>query len=122
MKTFAQLKNFCEKNNIRHEINPLYSKPTMIECLEKDENGKIRFTLKEHRTFLGYEFGMNNIAGRNGKSEWQWVWFETLSFDKPLEDETLFWFRERYSQLNGTSNKGWSEEMNAENTIERRMA
>ena len=120
MKTLKELKNFCEKNNVRYEINPLYSKPSWIEQLVKDENGKLRFTLVEHRTLLGYEIGMNNIAGKKGQSEWQWVWFETIAcFDEPTDD-TNFFFRERYSQVNGTSNKGWREEMNAENTIERR--
>ena len=120
MKTLKELKNFCEKNNVRYEINPIYSEPRMIEQLEKDENGKIRLTLKEHSTIVAYEFGMNNIAGRSGKSEWQWVWFESAIYpDQPSED-TIFWFRERYSMVNGMSYKAWRERMNALNTIERR--
>lgn len=122
MKTLNELKSFCEKNNVRYEMNPLYSKPSMIEQLVKDENGKIRFTMVEHRTLIGYEFGMNNIAGKSGRSEWQWVWFETIGcFDEP-KDDTEFWFRNRYSMVNGENHKGWREEWNAENTIERRMA
>jgi hypothetical protein len=121
MKTFSELKSFCEKNNIRYEINPRYSKATFVLQPVIDENGDIRFTTQEHRTFLGYEIGMNNIAGRKGKSEWNWVWFETLGIPKDLTDDTLFCFRERYSQNNGKSNKGWREELNAENTIENRM-
>jgi hypothetical protein len=34
----------------------------------------------------------------------------------------MFFFRERYSQVNGTSNKGVREMLNAEDIIERRMA
>ena len=122
MKTLNELKNFCEKNSVRYEMNPVYSKPFMIEQLVRDENGKIRFTLVEHRTHLGWEFGMNNIAGKSGRSEWQWVWFETIGCDKEVHDDTMFFFRNRYSMVNGENHKGWREEMNAESTIERRMA
>jgi len=115
MKTLKELKNFCKKNNVRYEINPLYSKP--YEILDYVD-GKFKYV--EHRTLLGYEIGMNNIAGKSGRSEWQWVWFETISCEP--KDDTLFFFRERYSMVNGTSNKGLNEERNAENTIERRMA
>jgi len=122
MKTLNELKNFCEKNNVRYEMNPLYSEPIIIEQLVKDENGKIRFAMVEHRTLIGYEFGMNNIAGKSGRSEWQWVWFETIGcFDEP-KDDTKFCFRNRYSMVNGENHKGWREEWKAENTIERRMA
>lgn len=122
MKTLAELKQFCEKNNIRYEMSPIYSKPYMYETIEMGENGKIRFVMKEDRTLLGYTFGMNNIAGKKGRSEWQWTWFDTLAcFDEPTND-TIFLFRERYSMLNGVRHKGWREEFNAENTIERRMA
>ena len=122
MKTFNELKNFCEKNNVRYEMNPLYSEPSMIEQFVKDENGNYHFRLVEHRTLIGYEFGMNNIAGKKGRSEWQWVWFETIGCHEEVSDDTMFWFRNRYSQVNGENHKGWREEINAENTIERRMA
>ena len=122
MKTLNELKSFCEKNNVRYEMNPIYSEPSWMEQLVKDENGNIRFTMVEHRTLIGYEFGMNNIAGKKGRSEWQWVWFESIAcFDEP-KDDTQFWFRERYSMVNGETHKGWREMFNAENTIERRMA
>ena len=122
MKTLNELKSFCEKNNVRYEMNPLYSEPSMIEKFVEDENGNYKFRLVEHRTLIGYEFGMNNIAGKRGRSEWQWVWFETVAcFDEP-KDDTQFWFRERYSMVNGETHKGWRESFNAENTIERRMA
>lgn len=122
MKTFKELKDFCEKNNVRYEINPLYSEPTMIETVDRDENGNLRFKFKEHQTLIGYEFGMNNISNRCGKSEYQWVWYETVvCFDEPTDD-TQFFFRARYSQVNGKTYKGWREEMNAEETMERRMA
>ena len=117
MKTLSQLKSFCEKNNVRYEINAIYGKP--YEILEYVDG---KFKSVEHRTLLGYEIGMNNIAGKSGKSEWQWTWFETIGcYDEP-KDDTVFFFRERYSMVNGTSNKGWREAINAENTIERRMA
>ena len=117
MKTLAQLKNFCEKNNVRYEINPMYGQP--YEILDYVD-GKFKYV--EHRTLLGYEIGMNNIAGKRGMSELQWTWFETIAcFDEP-KDDTMFFFRERYSQVNGTSNKGVREMLNAEDIIERRMA
>lgn len=116
MKTLKELKNFCEKNNVRYEINPHYGKTYDIPTVE---DGKLVW--KEHRTLLGYEIGMNNISGKCGKSEWQWVWFEATCFEE-LTDNVVFYFRERYSQVNGKSYKGWREAMNAENTIDRRMA
>ena len=117
MKTLKELKNFCEKNNVRYEINPIYGKP--YETLEYVD-GKFKYV--EHRTLLGYEIGMNNIAGKSGKSEWQWTWFETISCDENLTDDAKFFFRERYSMVNGTSNKGWRELLKAEDIIERRTA
>ena len=118
MKTLAEIKSFCEKNNVRYEINPLYGEP--YELLE-NVDGKYEFV--EHRTLLGYEIGMNNIAGKKGQSEWQWVWFETIAhFDEELKDDTKFYFRERYSQVNGRSYKGWREAIKVFDTIERRMA
>lgn len=117
MITLKQLKDFCEKNNVRYEMNPQYSKPTDIMVYE---DGK--YVWKEHRTLLGYEFGMNNIACKSGKSEWNWTWFETLCcWDEPT-DETDMCFRERYSQVNGKSYKGWREAMKAENIIIRKGA
>ena len=122
MKTFKELKNFCEKNNVRYEINPLYSRPKMIEQFVQGEDGKYSITMVEHRTILGYEIGMNNIAGKKGQSEWQWVWFETVLCPETLEDDTKFIFRNRYSQVNGENHKGFRESWQAEKTIERRMA
>ena len=115
MKTYKELKNFCEKNNVRYEIHPMYSEPYYVLDYV---DGKFKHV--EHRTLLGYEIGMNNIAGRKGQSEWQWTWFETIACYEEPTDDTMFFFRERYSQINGTSNKGFRESMNAENTIERR--
>lgn len=116
MKTLKELKNFCEKNNVRYEINAIYGKP--YEVLDYVD-GKFKYV--EHRTLLGYEIGMNNIACKRGRSEWNWTWFETIAcFEEPTDD-TKFFFRERYSMVNGKSYKGWREDMNAEKTIERRM-
>jgi hypothetical protein len=116
MKTYKQLKEFCETKKVRYEVNPMYSKP--YEYLAY-EDGKVVW--KESRTLLGFEFGMCNIAGRKGQSEWQWVWFETILCPKELEDDTTFFFRNRYSQVTGQDHKGWREGINAENTIEARM-
>ena len=116
MKTYKQLKDFCETKNVRHEVHTLYSEPYEYLAFE---DGKAVW--KENRTVLGFEFGMCNIAGRKGQSEWQWVWFETLLCPNELEDDTKFIFRNRYSQVNGVNHKGWRESMNAENTIEARM-
>ena len=63
---------------------------------------------------------MNNIAGRKGLSEWQWTWYEMIDIE--LKDDSLFFFSERYSQVNGKSYKGFNEEWNAEQTMDRRMA
>ena len=117
MITLKQLKDFCEKNNVRFEMHPQYSKPTDIMVYE---NGK--YVWKEHRTLLGYEFGMNNIACRSGKSEWNWTWFETIGCYEEPKDDTVFYFRERYSQVNGKSYTGWRESMKAEDTIMRKSA
>ena len=59
MKTLKELKNFCEKNNVRYEINAIYGEP--YEILDYVD-GKFKYV--EHRNLLGYEIGMNNIAGR----------------------------------------------------------
>lgn len=110
MKTYKQLKEFCETKKVRYEVNPIYSDPWYNP-----------YDMEEHRTILGFELGMCNIAGRKGKSEWQWVWFETLLCPEALEDDTQFSFRNRYSQVNGRNHRGWREAINADNTIESRM-
>ena len=108
MITLAQLKNFCEKNNVRYEINPLY-----YDC--------DRFLPVEEREIKGYEIGMNNISGKQGTSSYQWVWFECYTFGgKQLAEDCEMMFRERYSLNNGKSYKGWRESWAAEATIERR--
>ena len=109
MKTLAELKNFCEKNNVRYELNPMYAKNEL----------KV-FTGEFEKVQVGWYFGMNNIAGRKGKSEWNWTWFEAIGSE--ISDDTKFWFSERYSMVNGKSYKGWREEVAANETIERRMA
>ena len=106
MKTFAQLKNFCEKNNVRYEINPIYK--TYFNWV----------TLEDVKFVVGYEFGMNNIAGRKGRSEWQWVWFECSA--EELTDDVKFFFERRYSMLNGKTYQGWRERFHVIETIERR--
>lgn len=109
MKTLSQLKAFCEKNNIKYELNPMLGHEYYNS-----------FKGKWQRPQIGWYFGMNNIAGKKGKSEWQWTWFEC--YDNEVKDDTIFFFSERYSMLNGRSYKGGSEMIQAEDTIERRMA
>ncbi|MBR2034694.1 MAG: hypothetical protein IKM68_10285 [Bacteroidaceae bacterium] len=109
MFTLNQLKNFCEKNNVRYEINPRYSEREYYSCI----------TRKFEKIQTGWYFGMNNISGTK-QGEWQWVWFETIS-DNELEDTTMFYFVERYSCNVGKSYKGVNEHIKACNTIERRM-
>lgn len=108
MKTLAELKNFCEKCNVRYEINPAYG--TEFYNLS---------TGKWEKSIVGYYFGMNNIAGRKGRSEWNWTWFQC--WDAELKDDSMFFFSERYSMLNAKSYKGANENWNANQTIERRM-
>jgi len=108
MITYKELRDFCEKNSIRFEMNPIYSKPYYNP-----------FSMEETRFVSGYEFGMNNIAGKQGKSEWQWVWFQC--FDEELKDDSTFYFRNRYSQVNGKNYKGIMEGCRIESIIEKRM-
>lgn len=104
MKTFKQLKDFAEKNNVRFEVNPKWSS----EYYNYGEG-------KYMRDIIGYYFGLNNITGRKGKSEYQWVWFE--AYDTELTDEVLFFFVERFSCVNGKSYKGLEERMRANEII-----
>lgn len=115
MKTYKEIKNFCETNKVRYVINTIYGKPYLNLFVE---DGKAVW--REERTILGFEIGMCNISGKKGASAYQWVWYETLLCPETLEDDTQLVFRERYSQLNG-SHKGWREANNAENIINRRM-
>ena len=108
MKTFAELKEFCEKCNVKFELNPKYGSEQYNP-----------WTGEWEKPIIGYFFGMNNIAGRKGKSEWNWTWFEMVDFD--LREDSLFFFCERYSMVNGKSYKGANELWNAEHTMNRRM-
>ncbi len=107
MKTLKELKDFCEKNNIRYEINPRYSDNGYYSCLDHEWK----------RIQIGWWFGMNNISGTK-QGECQWVWF--LSYEDNLEDANLFWFDQRYSMVTGQAHKGINESIRAINTIERR--
>ena len=109
MKTFAELKAFCEKNNVKFELRP----HNVSEHLNI-------VTGEWEPVVIGWFFGMNNIAGRKGKSEYNWTWFESIG--EKYDENTVFFFSERYSQLNGKSYKGANESWNAEQTINRRMA
>lgn len=109
MKTLAELKAFCETCNVRYELNPKYGTETYNP-----------WTGEWEKPIIGYFFGMNNIAGRKGKSEWNWTWYEMVDIE--LRDDSLFFFAERYSMVNGKSYKGFNEQWNAEQTMARRMA
>lgn len=108
MFTLKQLKNFCEKNNVRYEINPWYS----------DNKHYNIITHEWEKIQLGWYFGMNNISGTK-QGEWQWVWYK--SWKDELTDETYFYFEERYSMAIGKSYKGVNEGCRAYDTITRRM-
>ena len=110
MKTLNELKSFCEKNNVRYELQKKMNRARFPWERTEEEDERIQ---------VGWAFGMNNIAGRSGKSEWQWTWFE--AYGTELDGETTFFFTERYSQVNGRSYTGVRELIQAEETIERRM-
>lgn len=111
MKTLKELREFCNKCNVRFEEHPIMKDLGLFHF----EDGE----LVKDLVCVGYEFGMNNITGRKGNSEWQWVWFETIT-ENPGENDNL-WFRERYSMANGKSYKDINNRMAANETIERRM-
>ncbi len=109
MITYKELKEFTAKCNVKHELNPRY-------C---DSEYYSTITHKWERVQLGWYFGMNNISGKSGQNEWQWVWFSCL--DDEITDESVFFFVERYSQMVGRSYKGIREDIRACETIKRRM-
>lgn len=105
----SELKTFCEKNSVRYEINA-----------KRSEKWYNPYSGEYEDCVLGWYFGMNNIAGKAGKSEYQWTWY--YCFDsEALTDNSDFFFEERYSQLNGKSYKGCREAIQADETIRRRM-
>lgn len=111
MKTLKQLREFATKCNVRFEEHPIMK----FFDYKLNENGEL---VKDY-ICVGCEFGMNNISGRSGSSEYQWVWFETCK-EQPEENDNL-WFRERYSQVNGKSYRDINARIAANDTIERRM-
>lgn len=90
MITFADFQAFTERTGVRYEINP-------------KADG------------CGYYFGICNPTQRTGRSEWQWVWFE--SFDNERSAGEVLFFAERYSMLTGKSHKGYNEASKWENLI-----
>ena len=113
MLTYKELKQFIEANNVRFELIPVTTEYDSMDLVD----GKIKFVKSE--MVVGYDIALNNIAGRTGRSEWQWVWFHCT--DDNLKDDSHFWFTQRYSQVNGKSYKGISEDIKAIETIRRRM-
>ena len=108
----SQLREFAKTCNVRFEEH---------QIIEKGEEYYNPFS-KEWITpeyVVGYEIGFNNISGRSGVAEWQWVWFHT--YKEEVNDDTDMYFRERYSMNTGESHKSFREGWNAERTIIRRM-
>lgn len=110
--TLAEIRNFAKTCNVRFEEHPIvhrgeeYYNPFSKEWITPEY-------------VVGYEIGLNNVSGRSGSGEWQWVWFETYK-DK-VDDNTDMLFRERYSMNTGTSHKSFREGWKVEKTIARRM-
>ncbi len=114
MITYAELKKFVEIKGNKFELNPIKSEYDGIDLVD----GEIKSVKKEYIT--GYYLGINNLACRKGKSEWQWTWFKTIS--EELNDDTIFWFEERYSMINGKSYKGTLMGIDAEESIRKRVS
>ena len=100
MKTYSELIQYCEKNNLQFEVNTWYEKTDSIYF----EDGKIE---------MGTYFGICNLANRSGKSEWNWTWFKSYDKKDELHEDSHFNFVERYSMVNGKSYTGVKEMMKA---------
>lgn len=109
METFGLLKSFCERFNVRYEVNPYYAEEEVYNYETK----------KFEKIQCGWWFGMENISGRKGKSEWNWVWFRCIG--ESLTEDKTFFFEERVSMINGKTYKGINEWLTATRTIRRRM-
>lgn len=107
MRTYKELKEFVEKQGCGFVCEPItheYEYFNPFEC-----------KIVKATSITGYNFGINNPACKNGKSEWQWYWFESIG--EGLKDETNFYFEKRYSQVNGKLYKGWQERLRINNII-----
>ena len=62
MKTLNELKTFCEKNGVRYELQKKMNRARFPWERTNEEDERFQ---------VGWAFGMNNIAGRSGKSEWR---------------------------------------------------
>lgn len=100
MKTYSELIQYCEKNNLQYEVKTWYEKTDSIYF----EDGKIE---------AGTYFGICNLANRSGKSEWNWTWFKSFDKKDELHEDSHFNFVERYSMVNGKSYTGVKEMMKA---------
>lgn len=89
MYTYKQLTNYANAHGLRFEV---------------------------HKTELGYELGINNLADRAGRSEWSWTWFEC--YDEEVNDNTEFFFRARYSMLNGKTYRSIDERIKVRRLLE----
>ena len=108
MFTYKQLKEVTEKCQVKFELSPRYA-----------DRGYYNMDGKYVQPQIGWWLGLNNISGRSGQSEWQWVWFTCL--DDNLTDESKFFFDQRYSMAVGQVYRGWREGFRAFKTIEKRL-
>lgn len=111
MKTYSELKQFIEKTGCRFECNPIIHEYEYFHPY----NGIVKDEIIE-----GYSFGIKNPSQKKGKSEWQWVWFESIG--EKLNEDTRFFFRHRYSQVNAKTYKGWEERARINERIEKVIA
>lgn len=111
MKTYKELKDFAEKRGSKFKLNPKFRELNLYDFFGN---------LQTEKEIFGYYFGIQNPSGRKGKSEYQWVWFETYKTE--VNEDTIFYFEERYSMLNGKSYKGISEEIRINEMIEKALA
>jgi hypothetical protein len=108
MKTFSELKTYCEKQGLQFEVNQRFM-------------DNYTFLPAEERHEFGTFFGICNLANRKGDSEWSWTWFMSYDNKSELKEDSVFFFEERYSQLSGRSYKGWRERSRANEKIEKTL-
>lgn len=111
--TIKELRKFAKVCNVRLEEH---------QIVEEGESYYNPFSKKwvTPKWVQGYEIGLNNITGRIGTADWQWVWFYT--WKEEVNEDTEMFFRHRYSMNNGKAYKSCTEAFRAEQIIRRRMA
>lgn len=115
MKTYGELKAFVEKVNAKYEMHPLYH--------VYEHYNPFTGEWEKNKILIGYEFGIENIAGRKGASTYIYTWFQCdVIGNEELNDNSTFFFRNKYNWASGREEKGVMVGINAEMTMERRMA